>query len=137
MRIDRLYPLFEGLPLGLVLPRVLPLDFQHKYCAVGQPDKEVGPVLVHDTFVDVEDLEAPVVVLHSGGDMGIVVDERDSLACLPGAVVDVEVDVGLLRALAKHPRVPGTHVVDGPGAILQITEQPYLLGQNWLKKIRD
>ena len=83
-----------------------PFGLQDEHLAVGQPDQEVGPVLPHHAAIDVEDLKPQVVVLDPGLD---VVGCRPARRprCLPGAVVDADVDVRPWAASHGLAGVPG------------------------------
>ena len=70
----------------LVLPA---FDLQDGHVAGGEADEEVRAGLVDDAGMDVEDLEAQVVVLHPGIDQGVVIED-EGFGRLPGAVVDAE-----------------------------------------------
>ncbi len=64
------HPFGQGVPLHLILLRVLALDLQDEHGAVRQPDQEIRPVLVDHALEDVEDLKAEVIVLDPGRGRG-------------------------------------------------------------------
>ena len=63
MRVDGLGPFGEVLALGPILVAVPALRFQHQHVARLEPDEEVGTVLPHHAPMDVEHLEAQVVIM--------------------------------------------------------------------------
>ena len=66
MLIDGMGPLLQGTALGLGLLVRLPFGLQDQHVARLQSDDEVRAILSHNTPVDVEHLEAQVVVLNPG-----------------------------------------------------------------------
>ncbi len=62
---DRLSVTAADTPLGATAACkvILALDLQDEHLAVGEADDEVGPEFPHHAVVDVQDLEAQVVVL--------------------------------------------------------------------------
>lgn len=73
VRVDSVNPFGEEHPLGLVALGILTLGLEHKHVTRQKADQEIGPVFPHHAFVDVEHLEAEVVVLYPGGHLGSVV----------------------------------------------------------------
>ena len=74
--IDGLNPFGEEHALSPVAVSVLTLGLQHQDVARRQTDEEVGTVFSHHTTMDVEHLEAEMVVLHPGGHLGGVVEHE-------------------------------------------------------------
>ena len=71
--VDGLCPLLQASALGLGLLVRLPFGLQDQHVARLQSDDEVRAVLPHNTPVDVEHLEAQVVVLDPGVYQRVVV----------------------------------------------------------------
>jgi len=64
VRIHGIDPLIQEFTLGFVLIRVLAFGFKHQILSRPEADDEVGPVLVHDTFVNVEHFKSQVIILN-------------------------------------------------------------------------
>ena len=117
--VDSAHPLVKEPALDLVLLSVLALRFKNETVARIEPDEEVRPVLSDDAPVDIKNLESQVIVLDPGGDVRVTVD-RESFGRFPGAVIDAEIDVRMVRALAWLARIPGPHIsrrADGTRAV--------------------
>jgi len=70
MRVDSLNPFGKERAFGTVAVGVLTLGLQHQYVTRRQPDQEVRSLFPDHAPVDVEHLEAEMVVLHPGGHLG-------------------------------------------------------------------
>ena len=73
MRVDGVDPFFEKPAFGSVLIAVAALYFQNQHVTRTEPDEKVGPVLPHHAAIDVEHLEAQVIVFHPGRYCGVVI----------------------------------------------------------------
>ena len=71
--VDGLNPLFQSAVLGITLLVRLPLGFQNQHVPGFQANDEVRALLPHHAPIDVEHLEAQMVVLDPGLDQRIVV----------------------------------------------------------------
>jgi len=55
--VHRFHPLVQKRALGFVLVRVLPFGLKNKKVSGLEPDNEVGSVLMHHAFEDMEHFE--------------------------------------------------------------------------------
>ena len=83
--VDRPRPFIKKSAFGPVLIAVPALGFQHEYVPGLEPDEEVGPILAHHAAMDIEHLEAEMIVLHPGIDQGVVV-QLEGFGCLPSVL---------------------------------------------------
>ena len=100
VRVDGLDPFGEEPVLGQVLVAVLALGLEHQHVTRCEPDEEIGAVFPHHAAMDVEHLEAEMVVLHPGGHLGGAVED-EGLGRFPRAVEDAEIDVTARRGLTR------------------------------------
>ena len=116
MRIDSLHPLVQEPPFGAVLLRIAAFDLQDEGRTTVQPEKKIRPVFTDHTAIDIEHLKAEVIVLGPCLD-GRVMVQSEGFRCLPGAVIDADIDVAPFARGTGLARVPGSHVscgADGP-----------------------
>src|SRR2546427_10030448 len=83
---------------------------------------EIGAVLFHHAFEDVDNLKPKMIVLHPSIDIGVAVKLK-RLCVFPGAVVDTEVNVRSFRSLARTGCVPRLHVARGSYWLLGIKDR--------------
>ncbi len=83
---------------------------------------EIGSVLLHHAFEDVDNLEPKMIVLHPSIDIGVAVKLK-RLRVFPGAVVDTEVNVRSFRSLARAGGVPCLHVARRSYRLLGIKDR--------------
>ena len=110
MRVDGVDPFFEEPAFGSVLIAVAAFYFQNQHVTRPEPDEKVGPVLPHHSAIDVEHLEAQVVVFHPCRHRGVAI-KLEGFGRLPRAIIDAEIDVALDSVLARLTGVPRSHVV--------------------------
>ena len=109
MFVDRPRPFIKKSAFGPVLIAVPALGFQHEYVPGLEPDEEVGPILAHHAAMDIEHLEAEMIVLDPGIDQGIVV-QLEGFRRLPGAVIDTKIDMAPGSIFTRLARIPLHHV---------------------------
>src|SRR6266436_1351461 len=112
MLIHRPHPFVEKSTLGFVFLGWLTLSFENEMLAALEFDDEIGTILFHHAFEDVDNLKPEMVVLHPGIDIGVSVKLK-RLRVFPSAVVDTEVNVRSFRSLAGTGCVPRLHVARG------------------------
>ncbi len=102
MLVDVVHPLVKEAALGLVLLAVATFGLQDQIVAGFQTDDEVRAVFPNDTAIDIQHLEAEVIVLYPGFDLQVAV-KFEGFRRLPGAVIDAEIDMavrGVITGLA-------------------------------------
>ena len=96
MLVHRFYPLVQKRAFGIVLVRVLPFGFKNQKVSGLEPDNEVGSVLMHHAFEDIEHFEPKMIVLHPRVDVSTAI-HLEFVRRFPGAIEDAETDVSSLR----------------------------------------
>ena len=109
MCVDSVHPFVEEPALGSVLFAVPSLGFQYQHVTRLEPDEEVRTILPHHAAMDVEHLEAEVIVFRPGGHLRGVVEGKGFRGFL-GAVIDAEIDVAARCARARPAGVPYPHI---------------------------
>lgn len=109
MFIDGLNPLGQRRMFRFRLVRLLAFDFENQRRSRCQPNQKIGAVFSHDAAVDVQNLEAEVIVLDPSFHE-IIMLQLVCLRGLPAAVKRGDVDVRLSRLLARAGGIPLPHV---------------------------
>lgn len=112
MGVDGLDPFRQELALGSVAVGVLALGLQHQHVTRRKTDQEVGTVFPHYAPVDIEDLEAEMVILRPGINLRGVV-EHEGVRSFPCAIENAEVDVAAGRGRTWLACEPSAHVARG------------------------
>ena len=110
--VHGLNPLPQGLPLGLVLLRVLAFDLKDEVLAGLQSDEEVRDVFPLRAVPQIENMEAEVIALGVGGDVLGALDFV-GFAGLPRGIENTVADVGFARGVSRLGRIPRHHVAGG------------------------
>ena len=108
-RVDGVDPFVEEPAFRLVLIPVAALGFQYQHVTGTEPDEKIRPILPHHAAMDVEHLEAKVVVFHPGRYRGVMI-EMEGFGRLPRAVIDAKIDMAFRGMFAGLAGVPRPHV---------------------------
>src|SRR5450756_237662 len=117
--IDSLHPFVQIASFNLVLLHVLPFGLQDEHFAISQPYQEVRPVFAHHAAIDVQNLKPQVVILCPGHHMLAVVQHK-GVRCLPGAVINADVDMRFLCPLAGLTSEPSSHFARGADGMVAV-----------------
>ena len=71
--IHRPHPLIKESTFGFVFIQLLTLGFQNQMFAALEANDEIGAVLFHHAFEDVDDFKPKMIVLHPGIDIRVAV----------------------------------------------------------------
>ena len=82
---------------------------------------------MHNTFVDVEDLESQVVVLHPCIDVAVMI-QLERIGGLPRAVINAKINVRTLGKFAWLASIPSPHVVGRNDGSLSVEDRNHRFG---------